>query len=286
LLKEKRLFFQRVTLGLFLFVIAALLVWPGSRTESPQPITLFAFHEPETPEPSDEPSDEGFPPDYDPAPDGIPFWGNSLDIIGINDIIYQSESGFMDPMETLVKDALTPSDTEKLHDFEYLTRQFYIIESNTGLLPADIDVSAFLKADLSLDTGIPGPKVLIFHTHSTEMFADSRVQEAAAATDPMEGVMGAGRHLAGILTQRYGVEVLHHTGRYDIVDGKAQISGAYERMEPVIRQILAANPSIQLVIDLHRDGLREGVPPMVTDINGKPAARIMRGSPTRISPKT
>jgi len=51
--------------------------------------------------------------------------------------------------------------------------------------------------------------------------------------------------------------------------------GAYERMEPYIRQILQDNPSIEIVIDLHRDGLPEGAPPLVTYIDGQRVARIM-----------
>jgi stage II sporulation protein P len=175
----------------------------------------------------------------------------------------------------LVKEALTRADWEKLYDFDYLLHHFYLAETNTGLMQTDIDIGSFLDTKLSLASGVPGPKILIFHTHSTEMFADSRLREPTAETDPMEGVMGAGRYLAELLTNQYGIETLHHTGRYDIFNGKAQITGAYERMEPSIRRILAANPSIRLVIDLHRDGLREGVPPMVTEINGKPTARIM-----------
>jgi stage II sporulation protein P len=213
-----------------------------------------------------------------PGPADVPLWDVPAetveDIIGINDIIFQPETGPVDAEETIVKDAATYHDLDKLRDFEYLVTQFYASDHNTGLLPGDIDADLFLQADLKTD-GAAGPKVLIFHTHSTEMYADSFLRETAYATDPMEGVMGAGAELARALTEKHGIEVLHHVGRYDIVNGKAQLSGAYERMEPAIRQLIADNPSIKLVIDLHRDGLRDGVPPMVTEINGQPTARLM-----------
>jgi stage II sporulation protein P len=49
--------------------------------------------------------------------------------------------------------------------------------------------------------------------------------------------------------------------------------GSYERMEPAIRKILQQNPSIEVLIDLHRDGIEKGK--LVTTIDGKPTAKIM-----------
>ena len=43
---------------------------------------------------------------------------------------------------------------------------------------------------------------------------------------------------------------------------------------PVVEEILAAYPSIKVVIDLHRDGVNENTH-LVTTINGKPTAKIM-----------
>lgn len=92
--------------------------------------------------------------------------------------------------------------------------------------------------------------------------------------DMSEGIWGVGEELKNILEKKYGIKVLHDTGRYDIVDGKGQILGAYERMETPISKILEENPSIQVVIDMHRDGLPENVH-LVTEINGKQCAKIM-----------
>ena len=49
---------------------------------------------------------------------------------------------------------------------------------------------------------------------------------------------------------------------------------AYDRALPVLEQILAENPSIQVVIDLHRDGVAEDVH-LVADVNGGQTARLM-----------
>ena len=57
-------------------------------------------------------------------------------------------------------------------------------------------------------------------------------------------------------------------------DGKVDRSYAYERAIPEITKILEENPSIEMVIDLHRDGVREDTH-LVTEVNGKPTAKIM-----------
>ena len=45
---------------------------------------------------------------------------------------------------------------------------------------------------------------------------------------------------------------------------------AYER----VAQVLAENPSIEVVIDLHRDGVNDNLH-LVTEVNGKQTAKIM-----------
>ena len=41
-----------------------------------------------------------------------------------------------------------------------------------------------------------------------------------------------------------------------MINGKLDRSEAYEQAQPNIRQILTENPSIEVVIDLHRDGVK------------------------------
>lgn len=49
---------------------------------------------------------------------------------------------------------------------------------------------------------------------------------------------------------------------------------AYDYSEAAVRKILEENPSIEVLIDLHRDGVAEDTR-LVTEINGKQTARIM-----------
>ena len=83
-----------------------------------------------------------------------------------------------------------------------------------------------------------------------------------------------GTYLSELLNQKYGIETMHHKGVYDLVDGKLDRSKAYQLAEPEIQQILSDNPSIEVVIDLHRDGVAETTH-LVTQVNGKATAQIM-----------
>ena len=153
---------------------------------------------------------------------------------------------------------------------EYAKKNYYIVSDRTGFKDGDIDINAFNSMDLSVNKDTEGPQVLIFHTHSSEMFADSDISKGLS-----EGIWGVGEELKKVLENEYGLNVYHDTGRYDYVDGKTSTLGAYERMEPEIKKILEKYPSIELVIDLHRDGLPEGSDKLVTEINGETCAKIM-----------
>ena len=60
---------------------------------------------------------------------------------------------------------------DKLKNFDYLISKFYTVDSVTYIKPSDFDIEKMLKADLKMKKQ-NGPKILIFHTHSQEKFAD------------------------------------------------------------------------------------------------------------------
>ena len=165
--------------------------------------------------------------------------------------------------------SVSAEEMARLRDFSYLRSSYYIIDSRTALLPSDIDAEEALELDFSIKKTTKEPKILIFHTHAHEGFADSDMSKGLS-----EGIWGAGEELKRILEEEYGIGVLHDDGQYDVVNGKGQITGAYERMEPPIRKILAEHPSIEVCIDLHRDGVGDSTR-LVTNINGRPCAQVM-----------
>ena len=72
----------------------------------------------------------------------------------------------------------------------------------------------------------------------------------------------------------FGYQVIHMKNAFDMVDGQLERSKAYSYALPAIMQVLKDNPSIEVVIDLHRDGVPESKH-LVTEINGKQTAQIM-----------
>lgn len=156
---------------------------------------------------------------------------------------------------------------EKLRDFNYLISKFYTVDSTTMIYEDELDVDKLLAKDMHIDTSTNGPKVLIFHTHSQEFFADS------VNGDISTGIVGIGRYLAEQLNAK-GIETLHHDGVYDLIHGELDRSKAYELSEIGVREILNQNPSIEVVIDLHRDGVSEDLH-LVTEVDGKQTAKIM-----------
>ncbi len=153
---------------------------------------------------------------------------------------------------------------EKLRDFDYLRQNFYQVDSSTTIGSDQLNVEKLLGIDLTLSDNTEGPQILIYHTHSQEGYVDS------VPGDPSTSVIGVADYLTQLLTEKYGLRVLHHKGTYDVNDREH----AYSNAAPALEQILAENPSIEVVIDLHRDGVPETTH-LVTEQNGKQMAQIM-----------
>ena len=157
---------------------------------------------------------------------------------------------------------------EQLADFNYLLNNFFVVDPTTTALESQINAEALLGKDMKLEKDPENPQILIYHTHSQEGFANS------VEGDTSTTVIGVGDYLAELLQERYGYQVLHITDTFDIVDGQLDRSAAYNYAEPVISQALQEHPTIEIVIDLHRDGV-DASKHLVTEVNGKQTAQVM-----------
>ena len=121
-----------------------------------------------------------------------------------------------------------------------------------------------LNQPIRLDETKEGPQILIFHTHSREEYKGGLT------------VVDVADALKQELETNYGIPVLHIKDEFyeESNKGNRPTGGEYERMEPVIREVLKKYPSISVVIDMHRDGVDEKAH-LVTQIDGKETARIM-----------
>lgn len=132
------------------------------------------------------------------------------------------------------------------------------------------------KADFTLSDK-DEPSVLIFHTHTTERYQIlDRDFYATGYTsrseDPKQNVVRVGDAVCEQL-EKAGVKVIHDTNIYD-----KKYNGAYNRSRAQIEKYLKKYPSIQIVLDIHRDAieLNNGtkIKP-VAEIKGKKCAQIM-----------
>lgn len=153
---------------------------------------------------------------------------------------------------------------EKLNDFDFLIQNFYQVDRTTTIDGSQLNADDLLGRSMKLTGGNENPQILIYHTHSQEGYIDS------TPGDDNTSVIAVGEYLASILRNNYGFNVIHHTGKYDVEDR----DNAYSYAEPALEQILTENPSIEVVIDLHRDAVADTTH-LVSEVNGKQTAKIM-----------
>ena len=121
------------------------------------------------------------------------------------------------------------------------------------------------------------PKVLIFHTHATEAFEayDQLIYDTRSSWRSQDNSLNAvavGQVLTDTLNAK-GIPTIHDTTQHDY----PSYNGSYQRSKETIQSYLEKYPSIQVVIDIHRDAIQRGdtlVRPVV-EINGKKAAQLM-----------
>lgn len=152
---------------------------------------------------------------------------------------------------------------EELSSYEELIKAFYAVDSTTVAGEQLLSTDTLLEKDMRIQGSADEPQILIYHTHSREGFADS------VPGDENSGILGAGEYLATLLRDRYGYNVIHNNDCYD-----KERDYAYSNSLPAIEAILKEYPSIEVVIDLHRDAMPEDRR-LVMDIQGRPTAQFM-----------
>lgn len=121
------------------------------------------------------------------------------------------------------------------------------------------------------------PQVLIYHSHSSEMYLGPAAKSenyqnahyvfSSTSDRTITGIMEVGNHLAEALRSQ-GIGVIHSTAIHDW----PTLSGAYVNSERTVKTILAQNPGICFVFDVHRDA---NVPDRTVVIDGRQVARVL-----------
>lgn len=141
------------------------------------------------------------------------------------------------------------------------------IDNRSGL---PLEPDALPEAALALDRAQEGPLVLIIHTHATEAYAGS---PDFHSTDPEKSVVRVGQAIADALNAR-GIPAVHETSLIDL----GNYNDAYPRMAGLAEDWLARYPSIQMVLDVHRDSLEtdDGTQlALRADVDGEACAKLL-----------
>lgn len=141
-----------------------------------------------------------------------------------------------------------------------------------------VDVEAMLATPLSWDLTEDAPKVLILHSHATEAYTQTEQMAYTPSSlfrteDCRHNVVRVGEHLAQLL-RAGGIQVIHDTALHDHPD----YSGSYAHARKSTRQYIQENPSISLVVDIHRDALDLSSTKQLTThatVDGKDSAQLM-----------
>ncbi|MCM1143493.1 MAG: stage II sporulation protein P [Blautia sp.] len=153
---------------------------------------------------------------------------------------------------------------DTLQSYEDLVKAFYAIDSTTTAGQELLNLEKLLSKDMRMQGSNDMPQILIYHTHSQEAFVDS------IEGDESTTIVGAGEKLTQLLRDKYGYHVIHYTESFD----KESRDYSYSDALPAIEKLLSENPSIELVIDLHRDAMPADKR-LVVDLQGRPTAQYM-----------
>lgn len=140
------------------------------------------------------------------------------------------------------------------------------------------DIADLLTAPVELDFSGSEPRILIVHTHATESYTPEPGWEYQSSgnyrtLDEDYNMLRVGRLMADLLNQS-GIPTIHDTTLHDY----PSYNGSYNNALNTIEGYLEKYPTIQMVIDVHRDALEteEGKQLSTrTTVNGKSSAQIM-----------
>jgi stage II sporulation protein P len=153
---------------------------------------------------------------------------------------------------------------EQLKNPQFIKQTFYSEDATTYISESQLSYDKLIGYDATIKQTNDKPQILIYHTHSQETYVDSK------EGDESESIVGVGKRLATILSEEYGFNVLHHLGQYDIESRDYAYSKAMEG----VSALLENNPSIEVMIDLHRDETNADTK-LVTTIQDKQMAKFM-----------
>ena len=140
-------------------------------------------------------------------------------------------------------------------DLSYKANELSMLQNETLYRP---NLEEIKNKQSITDQSSDGPLVLILHTHASEAYLPPQVSylegnigQNIYSSDPERSVIAVGRTLCETLNQN-GISAIQCTDQH----GKnGTLQSSYQGAATCIARYLEKYPSIQYVIDLHRDGI-------------------------------
>lgn len=172
--------------------------------------------------------------------------------------------------ENIEERTLLPADSEG-----YLSAQGVYLFNYTN---QSMDLQALAAAQVCVELSEEGPQILIMHTHGSEAYTMDgediyEESDSSRTTDENYNVLRIGDEMQRVF-EEMGLRVIHDRTLYDY----PQYSGAYARSCEGVEAWLEQYPSIQVVLDVHRDALigEDGtIYKAVTEIDGEKTAQVL-----------
>ena len=166
-----------------------------------------------------------------------------------------------------------PDSGVKITGFSARDLELVELSDEPGLGP---DLESRLTAPVELTLNDGQPRVLILHSHTTESFqqtADRYTETSPYRTlDPGHNMLALGEIVAEIL-ESAGIGVIHDRDFHDY----PSYNGAYSHAAASTRAYLEQYPTIELILDLHRDAADTPTGQMATSctVGGEKSAQLM-----------
>ncbi len=141
----------------------------------------------------------------------------------------------------------------------------------------DLDASVLREGTVDVDLG-EGPQILIVHSHGSEAYSQNdgdayEESDPYRTTDCTHNVVKVGEEMATVF-RAHGFQVIHDTTLFDY----PSYNEAYDRSKAAVEQWLEKYPTIQVVLDVHRDALEGSngeIYKMVSTEAGEKVAQVM-----------
>ena len=153
-----------------------------------------------------------------------------------------------------------------IKDTDELAKKGITIKNNTTY---NINLNELFAEPLKLTKAKNGePQVLIVHTHGSESYnPDTRSEDIS------NNMIRVGDEMAKVFEEQ-GIGVIHSQIMHDI----PQYNNSYRKALNTIEATLKEHPSIQVVLDVHRDAMtnsNDEIYKVVTDVDGEKVAQVM-----------